>query len=150
MLYTLFENFLNAIIYTFGCTFGAFVPVFILMRVHFYVRKKAYQKRKQRITMAQKAYKELVAISNEAIQRAYKSAGVKNFQELLNDPEGLEHLDKLQYVRLVNYVNEKLDVKIKNLDKLNKLAIDMMYIENYNFKTYLSAILDKRFPEKKY
>lgn len=140
------ENFLNASV----SALGAFVPALCLMYLHYCIRKNNYQRKKQGIIKMHEAYQKLVNINDEVIQKIYISAGVSNFHELLDNPIGLAHLDKFQYVRLVNYVNQQLDQKIKNFKSLNKMTMDMRYIDSYDFKTYLSSLLDKRFPDKRF
>ena len=141
----LLTTFVNAVF----STLGAFVPVFGLMYIHYRIRKNYYKNIKQRLLKAREVYQKLVDINDEVIQKIYASTGVSSFQELLGNPKGLAHLDKLQYVRMVNYVNEQLDQKRKSLDKMNKMTSDMMYIDDYGFRTYLGALLDKRFPDKR-
>jgi len=144
--YSLFVIFVNAIF----ATLGAFVPVFCLMYIHYRIRKSSYKNTKQRILKARDAYQSLVDINDKVIQEVYASAKVTNFQELLENPEGLANMDKLRYARLVNYVNEQLDQKIKSLEKINKMTLDTMYIDKYDFGTYLGTLLDKRFPDKRF
>ena len=143
---SLLKTFIDAII----TTLGAFVPILFLMYIHYRVRKASYRKAKERLVKAREAYQGLVDINDKVVQEIYTSAGVRNFQELLDNPKGLSHLDKSQYAQMVNYVNKQLDQKVKSLDKMSRMALDMMYIDGYDFRTYLGALLDKRFPDKRF
>ncbi len=143
---SVFQTFINAIV----TTIGAFIPIFFLMYIHYRIRKNSYRKTKTRLLKAREAYQKLVDISEDVMQKVFISANVKNFQELLDNPKGLSNLDKFQYAKIVNYVNENLDQKIKNLDKMTKITLDTMYIDSYDFTTYIGNILDKRFPDKRF
>lgn len=145
-IHSLFQTFVNAIV----TTLGAFVPIFFLMYIHYSIRKISYRGTKKRLLKAHEVYQKLVNINDEVIQKIYTSAKVTSFQELLDNPKELAHLDKFQYARMVNYVNEQLDQKIKSLDKMNKMTLDMMYIDSYSFGIYLGTLLDKRFPDKNF
>lgn len=144
------SSFLTTFVNAIFVTLGAFVPVFCLMYAHYLIRKNSYKNTKQRFLKAREVYQKLVDINDEVIKNIYTSAGVTSFQELLENPKGLAHLNKLQYARMVSYVNEQLDQKIKSLNKMNRMTLDMMYIDGYDFRTYLGAILDKRFPDKRF
>ena len=145
-VYSLSQVFVNAIV----TTLGAFVPIFFLMYVHYWIRKISYRGTKTRLLKAREVYQKLVDINDEVIHKIYASAKITSFQELLDNPKDLAHLDKFQYARMVSYVNEQLDQKIKSLDRMNKMMLDMMYIDGYSFGTYLGTLLDKRFPDKNF
>jgi hypothetical protein len=50
--------------------------------------------------------------------------------------------------QLFNMVKENIDDKLESQEKINDLLIEKIYLDNYSFKTYVSEILDKRFPSK--
>jgi hypothetical protein len=141
---SLFQTFINAII----TTLGAFVPIFFLMYVHYKIRKIKYLEEKKRLIEECEIYQKLVDINDEVIQKIYTSAKVTSFQELLDDPQELVYLDKFQYMRMVTYVNEQLNEKLKKMDRMNEMTVSIMYINSYNFGVYLATLLDKRFPDK--
>lgn len=137
MLYFFFENFLNSVAYT----FGAFVPVFIIMCIHYQVRKRHYKKKKERLEEIRNMYKNTADFNDNLIREIYKSVGVKDFQELI---------DKNISISFINRINELFKEETKNRDESNNLFFDIRYLENYNFKTYISNLLDKNFPDRRF
>ncbi len=120
-------------------TIGAFIPVFILMYFHYRIRKSSYYDKKQMLIKLRDGYNQLAEINDVYINTVYKELGAKDYKDFLAKSNNLA---------LINSVNRELDTKTKNLDTANELILDISYIEDYNLKTYLGTLLDRRFPDK--
>ena len=138
----IFEIFLTGIF----SALGAFVPVFIVMCVHFIFRKYAYKKDKELLLRANKAQEMITKISEDALKNIYASVGTENLEGLMNRSD----LEKSRYVKLISLANEHLDHIIEGRKQSIEVLMDISYIENYNFRTYLGTLLDKRFPDKNF
>ena len=63
---------------------GAFIPIFILMCIHFQIRKIDYRKRKNRIKKLIEVLQLMIDTSENAMEETYKIAEVKDYVELMN------------------------------------------------------------------
>lgn len=124
---------------------GAFIPVLALMYIHFRIRKTDYQKQKIRFAKAIEAYKSLIDISDSGIQEIYKSTGVKNSEELR---EKLQHDKNINAAGVIKFLTEQFDSKAKNYTKLTEYKLKINYIDGYNFRVYISGLLNNNFPEE--
>ena len=138
----IFEIFLTGIF----SALGAFVPVFLVMCAHFVFRKYAYKKDKKLLLRANEAQEMITKISEDALKNIYASVGTEDLEGLMNRSD----LEKSRYVKLISLANEHLDHIIEGRKKTIETLMDISYIENYNFGTYLGTLLDKRFPDKNF
>lgn len=136
----IFEIFLTGIF----SALGAFVPIFLVMCVHFLLRKRVYKKETEFLLKLEEYQKNITKISEDALKDIYKSVEVEDFQGLMNRSD----LEKSRYIKLISLANEHLNNLIKSREISNKTVVDISYLENYDFGTYLGSILDKRFPDK--
>lgn len=131
--------FLKIFLTAFISTIGAFVPILILMYIHFCVRKKYYKKKKEYLNKLRSMNDEIANISQKTIDYIYELMDVKNFEEFAKHPKNS--------TGLTNYVNELYKQKTHNTEEATHLILDIEYIKDYSFMTYISNLLDKRFPD---
>jgi|SRR3989339_178555 len=125
---------------------GAFIPIFILMCIHFQIRKIDYRKRKNRIKKLIEVLQLMIDTSENAMEETYKIAEVKDYVELMNKMKKSANIS--QYIEFIDFVKKNFDIKIKNQTEITKYRLQINYIDDYNFKTYISDLLNNRFPEK--
>ncbi len=126
---------------------GAFVPIFILMIGHCFVRKSQYKNQKKRTEMLISANKKMIEIYDGTIGSIYKAMGVSDFRELAKKLEETNPNLKAN-AQLFNSVKNDIDHKLECQDRINELLIEKSYLDDYGFKVYVSEILDKRFPSR--
>lgn len=130
--------FLTAII----SSVGAFIPVFIVMYIHYRIRKDFYNKIKPSIKRDLYFEKKEQKIYSDSLDRIYKGWGVKDELELID--KGIISKISEGVMDLINdYINKKNDSDIRILKKEN----DLNFIRNYNFRRYLIGLLNDKFPE---
>lgn len=130
------ETFLKAIV----TTSGAFVPVFVVMCIHFLAKRKKY-KNKKIIEYYEQEKKRYHQWSKKAKQRRdliCKMYGVDSYVELIGrsdvPPEVIKMADSFDEDA---YKNE-----MRKIFYIGKLR----YAKNYDILTYLAEILDNKFP----
>ena len=139
-------HYIDILVVAMISTAGAFVPVFILMIIHYFVRKNEYRKQVQRYNVLIKEYESLIKINDKAIQTIYQSVGVKNGEELFKKMRNVS-ISASKYFELTDFIRKNLEQKIENQDKMNKMSVKKISLDSYNFGTYVSNLLDKRFIE---
>ena len=125
-------------------TIGAFLPILALMYFHFRLRKWTYRNRKIRLLKLKQAQEVINKINNDALMALYHSVGVDTYRALVESviSQPSNHWEKIRFVQ------EHLDRDREGREKMFTITTDISYIENYNFKTYLGILLDKKFPDK--
>lgn len=135
------DFFLKIFLTAFISTIGAFVPVLILMYIHFCVRKKYYGKKEKYLNKLRNTNNEMADMYQKTIDHVYELMDVKNFEEFAKHPNNS--------TGLTDHVNELYKQKTHNTEEATHLFLDVQYMENYSFMTYISNLLDKRFPDSR-
>lgn len=122
---------------------GAFLPIFILMYIHFVLRRRAYKEKKAGLIKLKQEQETKNSVNKKALHALYASVGVDDYRGLVEQviSQPSNHWEK------IGLVLEHLDRFHEGNKKLDRIIADIQYIENYNFKTYLGILLDKRFPD---
>lgn len=133
-----FETFLKAVV----STIGAFVPVFILMYVHFRIRKNIYKRMRQLFVDSVSFYKKAKEDYQKELDKIYEQFEVTNLVDLMKKINGNVYITEIAKVTgdLESQLSKNELEEIKEESKLR-------HIDTYDFKTYLSSLLNKRFPD---
>ena len=91
----------------------------------------------------------MVKINDQSINTVYKSLKVKDYPSLVNKLKGDKKFGVAKYFEITEFVKSNISQKLDNQEKVNNLLLEKGYFENYNFKTYISNLLDRHFPDKK-
>lgn len=140
-LYEAVVTFLTALI----STIGAFVPIFILMCIHFLFRKRAYNAKRERLFKLKEAQEMINKINGDAIESIYKSVSVDNLKDFI-DKSGTLGANRWEAVSLIqNYLNEFR----KGQESVLEMMLEISYLDEYGFMTYIGTLLNRHFPDKK-
>ena len=142
-------NYLDVLLVAVFTTLGAFVPIFVLMVSHYFVRKSDYMSRKKMFETFIEMDRAMVKINDEAINTVYKSLKVKDYPSLVNKLKDDKKFGISKYFEITEFVKNNISQKLENQEKVNNLLLEKGYLENYNFKTYISNLLDRHFPDKR-
>ena len=114
------------------------------MYIHFSLRKRAYNEKKANLQKIKEGQELANKINKDALHALYASVGVDTYraavERVISEPSN--HWEKIRLIR------EHLDRFHEGDKKLSRINSDIYYINNYNFKTYLGILLDKRYPDR--
>ena len=127
-------------------TIGAFVPVFVLMYIHYRIRHAEYAKKRVRLKILAKGNDSLLELYDAALQSIYRSWQVDNYKSLVEKLLGNKAISPQKYLEIISLIQENIDNKLATQEKITKLVLDDLYMEQYSFWTYISNILDQNYP----
>ena len=123
---------------------GAFIPIFFLMIIHYRVRKSSYKERTKVNQKMIELIKSLIKIDNDTAKNVYDNLKVKDYPDFV---EKIKQEGVSQNTDLLKFVGESVFRAFDNQEKITAITLESYCMENYSFKTYISNILDKRFPD---
>lgn len=138
-------HYLNNTLEAFFSAVGAFLPILGLMFIHYKVRKSEYKKRKVILLTIRKATESIVDIDENTIKTVYKQLKVKDYNSFI------EKVSEPPYslnTKVINLVNESVSRIFENRQKLLNYTMEEQYSDRYSFKTYISNILDRHYPDE--
>ena len=118
-----FCHYLDTLVTASFSIVGAFIPTFILMYVHYLVRKSNYKERKQRLDIIIDVYRSMVKTNDEAIQAVYKSMDVNDYPSLLKKLKGDKEVSVSQCLESAEFIRKNFDQKRENQEKLRFMML---------------------------
>lgn len=93
---------------------GAFLPIFILMCIHYKIRKSEYKTRRDILESIQKMTKSIIEIDEKTLGSIYQQLRATDYIDFREKMKGLNSLND---VKLINMVNESENRKFENIQK---------------------------------
>lgn len=141
-------NYLDNLVSAGFSTVGAFIPIFVLMVVHYFFRKKSYSYRIKRVDQMIEMNKKMADMMKDILNHMYRAFGTKDFNGFVTKIRQDKNVSPAKFQELITLADKHLTDQVKYRDSANKLNTEKSYLEGYDFKTYLGNILDRRFPDE--
>lgn len=135
-----FITFIKAII----TTIGAFIPIFIIMYVHYRIRKSFYNKIKYSSANMLKSAKDNKLNIETFLNNLYEKFNAKNLLDLIDQLKTLPDEVKREIFSVASdWENQKLKADFEVM----KMENEFNHFDKFSFKEYLSSILNQKFPD---